>query len=54
MIGGHHVLEEVATLHHDMLGFRLECLDPRGLFWPTQCGLVSLPKESGEGVQGLL
>ena len=44
MADGHHVLEEVASRRHVMLGFVLKCSDPRGPPWPTQCARISLPK----------
>ena len=37
MASGYHVLEEVASSSPRDAQLCLECLDPRGPIWPTQC-----------------
>ena len=51
MTGGHHVLERVASLRREMLGSVLSVQALAGLSWPTQCGRVLLPKNSGQDFQ---
>ena len=46
MTDSHHVLERVVSLRREMLGSALSVQALAGLKWPTQCGRVSLPKES--------
>ena len=41
MIGGNHLLEEVASRRHETLGFVLKCSDPRGPPSSTQYARVS-------------
>ena len=50
-IGSLHLLEELARRRHETLGFVLKCSVPHEPPWPTQCGRISLPKESNHTLE---
>ena len=54
MIGGHHVLEEVASCRRETVTFVLSVQVLGGLQRPTECARVSPPNESGPYFRGLL
>ena len=51
MIGGHHVLEEVATLRHDLLGFVLSVWTLAGRYGQHSADMFLCPKRSVKVLQ---